>query len=241
MLQAARPRLTLGRALAGPLGASAAVHVVGVLALVAAGAGRAMVPPPMYRVDLVAAPAGERRIGVIRPEPQTSTPPATPPPPRAETRERDMPSPVPAPAPRRPSPPATPSQPAPARPTNVPAATAGGGPTGGRGTDVVTVRTNGIEFPFPGYLSNIVRQIALRFKPEQPNAPLRAEVFFLLHRDGQISELRVTAQSGDYAFDLDARGAIEAAANDRAFGPLPAGFRNDVLPVTFSFDPQLIR
>ncbi len=241
MLQAARPRLSLGRGLVGPLGASAALHVLGVFALVASGAGRAMVPAPMYRVDLVAAPAGERRAGVIRPERATPSPPATAPPPRAETRPRDMPSPIPEPAPRRPSPPATPTPPTPARTANVPAPVAGGGPTGGRGTDVVTVRTNGIEFPFPGYLSNIVRQIALRFTPKDPNAPLRAEVFFLLHRDGHVSELRVTAQSGDYAFDLDARGAIEAAANLRAFGPLPAGFRDDVLPVTFSFDPQLIR
>ena len=41
------------------------------------------------------------------------------------------------------------------------------------------------------------------------------------------------------AFDLEAQGAVEAAA--RAFGSLPAGFGDDVLPVVFSFDPGRLR
>jgi hypothetical protein len=36
-------------------------------------------------------------------------------------------------------------------------------------------------------------------------------------------------------------GAVDAAAQARAFGPLPQGFSDDVLPVIFSFDPRLIR
>jgi hypothetical protein len=36
-------------------------------------------------------------------------------------------------------------------------------------------------------------------------------------------------------------GAVEAAARANAFGPLPQGFTDDVLPVIFSFDPRLIR
>jgi protein TonB len=106
---------------------------------------------------------------------------------------------------------------------------------------VATVRTQGIDFPHPGYLNNIVRQIALRFKPRNPNAPLRAEVMFLLHRDGSVSNVRFLTRSGNYAFDLEAQGAIEAAAGAGAFGPLPEGFRDDVLPVAFSFDPQVLR
>jgi protein TonB len=118
---------------------------------------------------------------------------------------------------------------------------AGGGPTGGRGADVANIRTQGIEFPYPAYLNNIVRQIALRFAPANSSAPLRAEVRFLLHRDGTVSDITVVTRSGKYAFDLDAQGAIEAAAVDRAFGPLPSGFPDDVLPVVFSFDPSLLR
>ena len=123
--------------------------------------------------------------------------------------------------------------PAPATPT-------GGGPTGDKGTDVATVRTDGTAFPFPGYLQNIVRQIALNFRPRAAGA-LRCDVAFLIHRDGSVSNVRFLTRSGMYAFDLEAQGAIEAAARARAFGPLPTGFSDDVLPVTFSFDPRLVR
>ena len=119
-----------------------------------------------------------------------------------------------------------------------PAPRAGGGPTGGRGADVANVRTEGIEFPFPVYLQNVVRQIALQFKPT-PNSALRAEVSFLIRRDGSISGLRLVTRSGSFSFDQDAMGAVEAAS--RSFGPLPQGFTVDVLPVIFIFDPRLIR
>jgi len=118
---------------------------------------------------------------------------------------------------------------------------AGGGPVGGKGTDVANVRSEGIEFPFPGYLNNIVRQIALNFKPRDRNSKLRAEVTFLIHRDGSVSNLKFVKRSGNYAFDLEAQSAVEAAARARSFGPLPGGFADDVLPVMFSFDPDFLK
>ena len=118
---------------------------------------------------------------------------------------------------------------------------AGGGPTGGKGTDVATVRSEGIEFPFPGYLNNIVRQIAIRFKPRNASARLKAEVRFLIHRDGSVSDITFIRRSGNYSFDLEAQGAVDAASSALAFGPLPAGFPDDVLPVVFSFDPEFLK
>jgi hypothetical protein len=56
-----------------------------------------------------------------------------------------------------------------------------------------------------------------------------------------VTGQRIVVRSGVYAFDLEAMGAIEAAATARAFGPLPTGYGEDVLPVVFSFDPSLIR
>ena len=119
----------------------------------------------------------------------------------------------------------------------VPAPVAGGGPQGGRGADVANVRVEGIEFPYPGYLQNVVRQIAVNFKPSRGG--LTAVVAFLIRRDGSVTGIRLTQRSGVYSFDTEAMGAVEAAA--RSFGPLPAGFSDDVLPVIFSFDPRLIR
>jgi protein TonB len=152
-----------------------------------------------------------------------------------------MPAPKAVPPPRAAPVPATPST-ATTRPApNTPSPRAGGGPEGGRGTDVANVRIDGIEFPYSGYLANIVRQIALRFEPPNRNAPLKAEVSFLIHRDGSVTGQRIVVRSGVYAFDLEAMGAIEAAAAAHAFGPLPTGYAEDVLPVVFSFDPSLIR
>ena len=112
---------------------------------------------------------------------------------------------------------------------------------GDKGTDVATVRSDGIEFPFPGYLNNIVRQIALNFNPRNADARLKAEVRFLIHRDGSVSDLTFIRRSGNFSFDLEAQGAVEAAASSRRFGPLPDGFSDDVLPVVFSFDPEFLK
>ena len=105
---------------------------------------------------------------------------------------------------------------------------------------MANVRTEGIEFPYPAYLQNIVRQIAQRFDPPRRGA-LSAEVTFLLRRDGSVADIRMSTRSGNFEFDQEAMGAIEAAARANAFGPLPDGFPDDVLPVIFSFDPRVLR
>jgi protein TonB len=215
--------------------------------------------PPVYRVELFAAPPGPRRIGVVRPpaatpaEPIPAAEPAAPPAPT--TREREMPAPETKPEPtKRVQEQATPN-PSPTRTaggdtkaetpptTKVPpkAPTAGGGPQGGRGTDVANVRTAGIDFPFPEYLHNVVRQIAVRFSPPDPNAPFTAQVFFLIRRNGSVDAIRVVTSTGNYEFNTEAVGAVEQAGRAGAFGALPEGFRDDVLPVYFSFDPKVIR
>ena len=224
--------------LGGPLAASALVHLAALAALfVVRDTEPPITLPPVYRVNIVAAPAGPRAIGEVTPAPPAPAQTA-PPRPAAEQPVQPMPSPdrAPAQAPRR----VTPAPAQPAQPRTQPAR-AGGGPTGGRGTDVATVQTEGIEFPFPVYLNNIVRQIALRFEPPDPDARLKAEVMFLIHRNGSVSNIRFITRSGSYPFDLEAQGSIEAAAAARAFGPLPDGFSDDVLPVVFSFDPQVLR
>jgi protein TonB len=207
----------------------------------------------MYRVEIVAAPPGERAIGEVA---SSATKPAAAvtPPTATQSTVKEMPLPRAKPAPKTParatptegkvSPSSKVSAPTDAKVTPQPkteAPKAGGGPTGGKGTDVATVRSDGIEFPFPGYLNNIVRQIALNFKPRNTAARLKAEVRFLIHRDGSVSDLTFVRKSGNYSFDLEAQGAVEAASSTGRFGPLPAGFPDDVLPVVFSFDPQFLK
>lgn len=195
--------------------------------------------PPMYQVNLVAAPPGERAAGVVRPTPPTTEPTGKAPP-KAEAPDAVKTAPINPPARTRREPTrATPNitkTPERVDPTTAP--TAAGGETGGVGTDVATVRTEGIAFPYPGYLTNIVRQIALNFHPRNPGA-LKADVFFFIRRDGSITGFRFVTSSGNFAFDLEAQGAVESAA--RNFGALPADFPDDILPVTFSFDPARLR
>ena len=225
--------------LALPLTFSTLGHAAAVAALIFVHPAQPKAMPPKYRVNIVAAPPGPRAEGIVAPPaPAPPRPPApAPPPPRAQTPPKAMPMPTKTPA--KTVPPATPTPTPTATPPKAPPRQAGGGPTGDKGTDVATVRTEGVDFPFPGYLENIVRQIAKNFG-EHRNTNVRAEVQFLIRRDGSVSAISFITRSGDYSFDLDAQGAVESAGNNRAFGPLPNGFSDDVLPVIFSFDPSVV-
>jgi periplasmic protein TonB len=224
--------------LGGPFGLSVALHLtVLALALIAVRKGPPEAMPPIYKVNIIAAPPGERAIGEVKPEPTPveKTPAAPVAPPTPQERAVPLARVIPKKAASRATPVPQAAKPVP----KTAAPRAGGGPEGGAGTDVATVQTEGIDFPFPGYLNNIVRQIALNFKPSDSNAALRADVKFLIYRNGSVKILHFVTRSGSYSFDLEAQGSIESAAPN--FGPLPDGFHDDVLPVTFRFDPRIIR
>src|ERR1035437_10322642 len=214
------------RSLAGPIGASAALHAAIILPFLLVHAASSVSMPPMYKVPLSAAPPGERAVGSVTDAPAPAVP--TKAPPKAAAKETKMvkspaktksvPKPVVRATPRM----ATKQE---ALAKNAPKA--GGGVVGGKGADVQTIDTQGIDFPYPGYLENIVRQIALNFSPKGNVGALRAEVLFMIHR------------SGNLAFDIEAQGAVDAAW--RSFGLLPAGYPDDVLPVVFSFDPSKLK
>jgi periplasmic protein TonB len=239
--------------LIGPFTLSAILHaVVATLLFYNLRESKPVALPPMYRVNIVAAPPGERAIGEVKTSQSKATTSVTQPATAPSTiRETPVPKRTTAKTTAKAAP--TEAKASPKSKVTTPTETkvkqeekseapkAGGGPTGGKGTDVANVRTEGIEFPFPGYLNNIVRQIAIKFKPRNPAARLRAEVRFLIHRDGSVSDLTFIKRSGNFSFDLEAQGAVEAAASALAFGPLPDGFPDDVLPVVFSFDPEFLK
>jgi outer membrane biosynthesis protein TonB len=233
-MTAQAPRLAL------PFGAAAALHAGVVAAIIFLSTRPPIMLPPIYRVNIIGAPAAPKpAAGVV---PANPTPPAaqpkTPPPPAHATPPKADVAPVPKARPRPAPPKATPTPPTTkAAPSNTPAPTAAS-KTGGPGTDVANVHTEGVDFPYPWYLENIVRQVALNFSPDNPSSNLRAEVTFLIKRDGTVIGFRFIQRSSNYAFDLEAQGAIEKA--ETSFGPLPQGFPDDVLPVVFSFDPRLI-
>lgn len=232
---AARPA---PRSLAGPIGASLLLHAAIIVPLVVMHTSSAATLPPMYKVELIAAPPGERAAGVVTTAPAPVVPAKAPPKAAAKAvvkvktpvKPKTVPKPVVQATPKM----ATKQE---AVAKNAPKA--GGGAEGGKGADVETIKTEGIDFPYQGYLTNIVRQIALNFAPKGNVGALRAEVFFMIGRDGRVSGFKFLSRSGNLAFDIEAQGAVDAAW--RAFGPLPAGYTDDVLPIVFSFDPSKLK
>jgi protein TonB len=231
-----------------PVQGGGAVGAVGTLAVHGAVVAFAFVgnrpappSPPVYAVELVAAPAAVAApVAPVATAPATSTPePAAPTATPKPAPRNDRPAPPkPEPARTLPKPAATPPNPGAqtGRTTTTAPVAPAAGEKPGSGTDAVTVKTPGLTFPYPDYLRNIVSQIYRRW--DRPRGGTRrAEVFFMILRDGTVRDIRFLTPSGDFTFDLNAQGAIEAAANDGAFGELPDGYPQDVLPVSFYFEP----
>lgn len=226
----------------GPFGVSILAHLLLIAGIGFLAKQQTLVLPPVYRVNLLAAPASVRRsVGEVRQTPpqDVTPPPVTTPVPKRAAAPTERTAPTPARS--RPIPAATTPVPnAASAKRDAPAPVAGGGPKGGAGADVATVQTEGVVFPYDGYIDNIARQLMLRFEPADKR-PLTVIVRFVIHRDGSVKDFSVRKSSGSFGFDNEARGAVEAAGRSRAFGKLPEGFSDDVLPVTFTFAPEFVR
>jgi len=212
-----------------PLGLAGTMVVHGAaVVLFLASAPGARSAPPTYRVRLIAAPEFNQ---AARP-----APPAV----EREAAPKQPPAPTPTPPPKNTVSPAAPPPVADAKkreaaPRTTPRARPLPGETPSTGEDVATVSTEGIEFPFPEFLQNIVSQVLRRWQRPLESSPLEAEVSFMVHRDGSVTDLQFVKRSGNFAFDLEAQGAIEEAGRFQAFGALPDGWIPDVLFVRFYF------
>ena len=212
------------------LAGTAVVHgLAGVLLLGGTPSRRAV--PPVYKVQLVAAPAPDplARKAPDAVERPSAAPPAPLPKPKPEPKSAASHA-VPPPPPdavRREAAPRT-------TPKTAPLASE----TPSTGSDVATVSTEGVAFPYPEYLQNIVTQILRRWERPSGNTPPDMEVSFFVHRDGSVTDLQFIKRSGSFAYDIEAEGAVEAAGRFKVFGPLPSGWQSDVLFVRFYFSPK---
>jgi outer membrane biosynthesis protein TonB len=84
-------------------------------------------------------------------------------------------------------------------------------------------------------LQNIVAQVLRRWQRPLQSTPLESEVSFFVQQDGSVKDLQFIKRSGNFAFDLEAQGAVEEAGRFKAFGPLPEGWGSHVLFVRFYF------
>jgi protein TonB len=194
-----------------------------------------------YRVRLIAGPAAAPTAAVAPPAAKPAPvdkPAAAPPPPPTKKVLANKAKPTP-PAPPIASQTAPPKATPATSPTTAPATSLS--ETGGKGADVQNVSTGGVDFPYPYYTARIVNEILKRFA--QQRIALTAEVRFVIRRDGSVdpASIHLVTSSGVYAFDTQAMGAVESAANAKAFGTLPSGYSDDILPITFRFSPSLVK
>ncbi len=212
---------------------SGAVHLLLLLGLVLVARGANEPAPLVYAVNLVAAPApgpAPRRAAESA-RPAVESEPEAPPEDAPARRTQAEPQPV-EPTPREP---VADDPPVPTRSETTPLP----GQTPSTGTDQLTFRQEGLRFPYPEYLETIVTEIRRRWvNPSGNNARLRVDVAFTIQRDGTVTDISYSRRSGNLLFDTEARGAIERAGRDRAFGPLPAGWNGESLPIAFSFTPE---
>lgn len=207
---------------AGSVAASLVLHAaVGLLAvLYQGGSSPEMTEQETYRVQL-RAPAAEE--APVREQPQPAE--------QAE-EEQEPPPPTPSEAPEpQVQEPTQVEEEQPTLPSTEPAQAPE------EGDDAGNVQIDGRAFPFPDYLNNIVNQIRRHWRPPGGQEHLRAELSFVIRRDGSVAEIDWIDRSGNLSFDLEARGAIETAGRRQAFGPLPEEYPRDRLRVSFYFDP----
>jgi protein TonB len=229
--------------LGGGFAVSVLLHGALVAAFFLLRAGTPPPMPPLYKVQLFAAPPGERAIGVVQEQPTVKPPDPKPekakqPPKPVVTRPVPKPTAKGVPAVKQ----ATPTPPAKTAPPKdeTPAPTAGGGPAGGKGGDVSNVDTGGLEFNYPYYINNIIRQLILAWGQGAPR--IDAVVRFTIKRDGTVDPASIQLVThGEYRNDQRAIGAVEQVADGKLFGALPPGFREDILPVTIRFTPAMFK
>ena len=102
----------------------------------------------------------------------------------------------------------------------------------------MNVRTEGATFADQAYLINIIYRVKRYFRRPQNARSDRAEVCFRIERNGAASEIRIAEASGSPAFKLAVMEAVEQAGTHREFGPLPAAYTADFLPVCLDIQPD---
>lgn len=218
-------------------GASLGVHVG--LLVVVFGSSPAR-PKPLeftsYHIEIVSPPPltqaavdvpSQEELVVDRPEPEPVQEEAPKPAPVTE----EKPKPKPPEPEKRSNPLAEPAEEA--KPGT---STAQPSPTGVEGGEGINVRLEGVRRDYPEYYNNIIRQITRCFR-WQGQGSWETTVYFVIHRDGKVSDLEVLARSGNPTFDIEAMGAVECAGQGR-FGSLPKDLPWDMLPIQFRFSPQ---
>jgi len=220
---------------------SVAVHLGMVVWLVFPVIGRAdttrtLSAPGFVHVRMVSgSPAAEEAAATVVEE--TAPPPEPTPEPAPRLVEKIPEKSVQKKKPKTtPSPPRPPKQTAPAPTDHTGAVSDSVGMGSGQGQGGL-VGLDGLDTRFSWYLDLVVSKISGSW--EEPyldsrfGKTYRVTVYFIIHRNGSLSDVRVEESSGVDVLDLSAVRSIREAS---PLPPLPQDFRGDHLGVHFWFD-----
>ncbi len=169
-------------------------------------------------------------LGVQRPEP---TPPAAEPEaPEPQHETVSLPEPTKAASkPSKPEPSKTESTPQPA-PSSAQPKQRMGSPTGNSlGTSAFGAAVGGLDNPdfvYSYYIDQMLALISANWLRPSLGSGVEAVVYFRIHRDGQISDIRISRSSGYNSFDLAGLRAVQLAA---PFPRFPQSYSHDTLGV----------
>jgi hypothetical protein len=106
------------------------------------------------------------------------------------------------------------------------------------GGEGLNIRTAGIRCPSQEYCNNIPRQVRRFFRRPEGNTGA-ADVCFTVFRDGTVDDVHVERQrGGGIAFKMALIESVEQAALRKAFGPIPAEFNRESLPLCVEMAPN---
>ncbi len=116
----------------------------------------------------------------------------------------------------------------------------GGGSGSGSGADSGSAFSSQIglsNFPFTYYLQNIINRVSSNWFTSLVDPGIAGSfmvtVHFRIHKNGQVSDLKVEETSGIRSLDMSALRAIQSSA---PFPPLPRAYEDDYLGIYLIFE-----
>ena len=235
-----QPRQTVGK---GPVLGSAFIHIVAIFLAWWTSAATPPVPDFItFEIELISPPAAE--LGEQTPPPPEELVIETPLDPVPEPLEEIAPTvieeelPEETPVEEPPVPEQTVTPPDVELVDDVePAASPDPDPDVETPGEQLNIRMAGVQRDYPVYYNNILRQMERCFRWRGAD-DLRARVYFVINRDGSVSDVDILEPSRSITFDIEAMGAAECAGRPGRLGPLPDELPFDRFPVVFYFEPR---
>ena len=96
----------------------------------------------------------------------------------------------------------------------------------------VSIKGGATGFQYGWYVEVITRKVRQNWYPSEAPTGTETDVVFTVNRDGSPSNVRIAKSSGNASYDSS---AVRAVQRVDTFGPLPAGYNQSTLIVTYTF------